>query len=53
VGDAALIATWGTLQDFDEQFSIEELEGLPKHFWFLLRGGPDAARCNPTSSNAP
>jgi hypothetical protein len=37
VGDDAAIATWLVLRGIDQAFEIEELEGIPKDYWFQLR----------------
>jgi hypothetical protein len=37
IGDSALISQWGTLQAVDQKIEIEELQGLPRAFWFPLR----------------
>jgi hypothetical protein len=33
LGDAAMAATWGALQQLDARLDIDELEGLPRRFW--------------------
>jgi hypothetical protein len=33
LGDAAMAATWGALQQVDAQLEIDELEGFPRRFW--------------------
>jgi hypothetical protein len=33
LGDAAMAATWGTLQRIDTRIGIDELEGLPSRYW--------------------
>ena len=37
IGDVALIATWHVLHLLDEQWEIDDLEGIPKRFWFTFR----------------
>ena len=37
IGDSAMISQWGTLQAVDAKIEIEELQGLPRAFWFPLR----------------
>ena len=41
VGDAPVIGTWLPLRAIDDFWRIEELEGIPKRFWFQLQGGAD------------
>lgn len=36
IGDADMVLTWGTLRRVDEAFGIDDLQGLPRNFWFLL-----------------
>ena len=38
VGHATLIGNWGFLCCVDRELGIEELEGIPKRFWFPLGG---------------
>jgi hypothetical protein len=41
LGDASMVATWGTLQRLDGRLGIDELEGLPRECWrplMLARG---------------
>ncbi len=37
MGDAAAIATWSILRAADLQWQLEDLEGIPKRYWFALR----------------
>jgi hypothetical protein len=37
VGDAPVIGTWLPLRAIDVFWQIEELEGIPKRFWFQLQ----------------
>jgi hypothetical protein len=37
MGDAAAIATSVILRAADEQWQLEDLQGIPKRYWFLLR----------------
>ena len=37
VGDSALLGTWPVLRFVDEKWIIEELEGIPKRFWWALQ----------------
>jgi hypothetical protein len=38
VGDADMIAQWGSLQMLDREIELDELQGLPCTYWFALRG---------------
>jgi hypothetical protein len=37
IGDSAVISEWGTLQAVAKEIEIDDLQGLPRDFWFLLR----------------
>ncbi len=37
IGDDAAIITWSILRGVDEALGIDDLEGIPKHFWFPMR----------------
>lgn len=37
VGDAAAVGTWRILRGMDNAIGIEDLEGIPKRFWFPMR----------------
>jgi hypothetical protein len=37
MGDAAAIATGSILRAADQQWQLEDLEGIPKRYWFILR----------------
>jgi hypothetical protein len=36
MGDAAAIATWVILRGADERWQLEDLQGIPKRYWFIL-----------------
>jgi len=36
VGDMAAIATWSVLRGVDKRWCIEDVEGIPKRYWFAL-----------------
>lgn len=36
VGDAAVISQWGALQRLDREVPIDDLQGLPRSYWFPL-----------------
>jgi hypothetical protein len=38
VGDDAAVGTWRILQGIDRSLEIDDLEGIPKRFWFPLGG---------------
>lgn len=40
MGNAAMIATIQTLMRADELWKVEDLQGIPKAYWFILRKGP-------------
>jgi hypothetical protein len=37
VGDAVTIATVSILRAADQQWQLEDLQGIPKRYWFILR----------------
>jgi hypothetical protein len=37
VGDAATIVTLSILRAADQQWQLEDLQGIPKRYWFILR----------------
>lgn len=37
-GDEMMISNWGFLHVVDRELGVEELQGLPKRFWFPLGG---------------
>lgn len=41
VGNEAAIGTWHILRGIDQAFELDELEGIPKQFWFQLRRLPE------------
>jgi hypothetical protein len=50
VGDVSAICTWLPIRSVDELWRIEELEGIPRQFWFQLQGDDDwADESDPTS----
>jgi hypothetical protein len=36
MGDAAAIATFGILRAADQQWHLEDLQGIPKRYWYWL-----------------
>jgi hypothetical protein len=38
MGDDQAIATWGILQRLDKSIGVADIEGIPKQFWFAMRG---------------
>lgn len=41
VGDSAAVITWTVLRLAHELWEIEDLEGIPRHFWFQLRSSAE------------
>jgi hypothetical protein len=37
VGDAAAVGTWQVLRSVDREWDIEDLQGIPRRFWFQLK----------------
>lgn len=37
IGDDAAIITWTVLRGLDEALGVDDLEGIPKRFWFPMR----------------
>lgn len=36
VGDAAAVGTWQVLRGVDREWDVEDLQGIPRRFWFQL-----------------
>lgn len=37
VGDSAGISQWGVLQDLQTYLQIDDIQGIPKRFWFFMK----------------
>ena len=37
VGDVAAMVTWMVLRAADKDWGVEELEGIPRRYWFAMR----------------